>query len=253
MSEAAGISAGGGLLGGAISAGASAAAANKAWERQKKVLKNQIQWRTNDLRKAGLNPILAAGSPLGASAPSVAMAKIPDLSGIATNAVRAGASERDSRTKKTLSGSQANALDTQAGKNEQETRTSAAQQAVFEENKGLVAANARNAELQNELLELRKPEADAMAEAWLNPTTRRALQLRNILGGGITGATGALVGGAFSVGESAGRRLRRDFKESEARRLHRKGQRIPFQNGLPSTRPNDRYEYRRQNRNPSLR
>ena len=46
----------------------SAREADRARLFQERVLRNQIQWRASDLRKAGINPILAAG--LGSSSPT---------------------------------------------------------------------------------------------------------------------------------------------------------------------------------------
>ena len=42
---------------------------NKAWKRQKEVMKNQHQWEVEDLKKAGINPILTTMSHM--SAPTV--------------------------------------------------------------------------------------------------------------------------------------------------------------------------------------
>lgn len=72
----------GGLLGGLLSGGlgllgaswqntAADNAADEAWDRQKKMLTNQIQWRVQDATKAGLHPLAALGiNP--ASGPAVA-------------------------------------------------------------------------------------------------------------------------------------------------------------------------------------
>lgn len=49
-------------------------AAERAFTKQKKILKNQIQWRTADMRAAGLNPILAV-SPGAATAATAPMGK----------------------------------------------------------------------------------------------------------------------------------------------------------------------------------
>lgn len=46
-------------------------AARKAYKRNKTMYKNRHQWEVEDLRKAGLNPIMSAmkGAPVGAAAP----------------------------------------------------------------------------------------------------------------------------------------------------------------------------------------
>lgn len=64
---AAGVSAGGqGIF--------SALAAHKAYKRTKAILKNQIQWRVNDLEGAGLNKYLAVTGGMGGGSASVPMA-----------------------------------------------------------------------------------------------------------------------------------------------------------------------------------
>ncbi len=51
-----------GLFGSGLDFGISAAASKTAWSRQKRMMQKAIQWRVGDMRKAGINPILAAGS-----------------------------------------------------------------------------------------------------------------------------------------------------------------------------------------------
>lgn len=51
----------GGLIGGSMDATAADNLADQAWDRQKKMLTNQIQWRVTDANKAGIHPLAALG------------------------------------------------------------------------------------------------------------------------------------------------------------------------------------------------
>ena len=57
------ISAGGSLLGGLFGHKSSSSASSKNRKFQEKVYKNQIQWRVEDAKKAGLHPLYALGAP----------------------------------------------------------------------------------------------------------------------------------------------------------------------------------------------
>ena len=84
------------LAGGAANLGGSAVSAYFSWKHQKEVMKNRHQWEVEDLRKAGLNPILSAtgGSGTPGNAPII---EAPDISGAAAKAVEAslGRSQED--------------------------------------------------------------------------------------------------------------------------------------------------------------
>nr|DAP59911.1 MAG TPA: DNA pilot protein [Microviridae sp.] len=83
------------LAGGAANLGGSAVSAYFSWKHQKEVMKNRHQWEVEDLRKAGLNPILSAG---GSGSPGNApIIEAPDIAGSAAKAVEAslGRSQED--------------------------------------------------------------------------------------------------------------------------------------------------------------
>ena len=48
-------------IGGIFNLGSSATSAYYSWKHQKEAMKNRHQWEVEDLRAAGLNPILSAG------------------------------------------------------------------------------------------------------------------------------------------------------------------------------------------------
>lgn len=77
-----------GVIGGAANFGSSALSAYFSWKHQKEVMKNRHQWEVEDMRKAGLNPILSAtgGSGAPGNAPIV---EAPDVAGASAKAVEA--------------------------------------------------------------------------------------------------------------------------------------------------------------------
>jgi len=82
-------------IGGAANIGSSALSAYFGWKHQKEVIKNRHQWEVEDLRQAGLNPILSAG---GSGSPGNApIIEAPDVAGAAAKAVEAslGKSQED--------------------------------------------------------------------------------------------------------------------------------------------------------------
>lgn len=111
------------LLGGAISAGASVAATKKQFKRQKKILKNRIQWQVSDLKAAGLNPILAAGASFGAGGtPSVAAPNIPNFGDLMNNSAKAGVARKKLQPEARLLASQADESETRSNVNRHSVR-----------------------------------------------------------------------------------------------------------------------------------
>lgn len=75
------------LAGGAANLAGSAVSSYFSWKHQKEVMKNRHQWEVEDLRKAGLNPILSAG---GSGSPGNApIIEAPDIAGASAKAVEA--------------------------------------------------------------------------------------------------------------------------------------------------------------------
>lgn len=100
----------GGLFGMAGSLGSAAMAAKEAKRNRKfqeRMAKTKYQYTMEDMKKAGLNPILAYKG-IGGGTPSGSMAAVPDLGGTAAKAAEAG-------TKAVLSMSQKKANLAQAG------------------------------------------------------------------------------------------------------------------------------------------
>ena len=82
------IGAGAGLAGGALSAKASAKQAKRQMDFQERMSNTAFQRAATDLEKAGLNRILALGSP--ASTPAGAMGQVPDFGSSMASGAQAG-------------------------------------------------------------------------------------------------------------------------------------------------------------------
>lgn len=140
----------GGLLGGLISGAASAYNAQQAFERQKTILRNRVQWNVQDLRKAGLNPLLAAQRGIGGGgSASVAMAQTPDF---------ASAMSRDEaqRMERPVKNAQTGLLQAQASNQNAQALAAKNQAAVN-------AENAKSIAQARDLQRFMFPEAQANA------------------------------------------------------------------------------------------
>lgn len=84
-------------IGGVANIGSSALSAYFGWKHQKEVMQNRHQWEVDDLRKAGLNPILSAigGSGAPGNAPTIVA---PDIAG----AMKSGAEASTQHSEKNL-------------------------------------------------------------------------------------------------------------------------------------------------------
>lgn len=160
-----------GSIGSALIGGHSAKAANaQAIEASK----HAVQWRVEDMRRAGINPLLAAGSGSGfaAAQPNIVPAPAPDLSGVVSSATgifdaltkrqQQQAAELGIKSQIQLQGLQgansaadtrlktAQATATEAGANltNQQILTEATRRANLEANTGLASAQAVRSRLQ---------------------------------------------------------------------------------------------------------
>lgn len=179
---------GGGMTGAGLGAGIAATnsaiqgavaikEANKAWQRQKTVLQNQIQWRVRDLKLAGLNPILAAASGLGAGgAPSVATANLPDMASAASSGARAGSDAARVKAENQRNTSSAGAMDAQAGLSKESSNTERVKQKLLKTQTTKEANSAANIEINNKLLELGIPRAEFERDLYTDPVTRGLMQ-----------------------------------------------------------------------------
>lgn len=124
---AAAIGAGGALGSSLISGAFNARQAAKAFDRSVLAYKHRYQWAVEDLRAAGLNPILAATGGMTGGAPSAQAATMPEPKGV-TDALAA------MRARKELA-----LLEAQKAKTEQETSESTARQGMIAQQAGSYA------------------------------------------------------------------------------------------------------------------
>jgi uncharacterized FlaG/YvyC family protein len=109
----AGVSAG-------IQAASSLGSAYMANRFTEKMMKNKYQWQVKDMRKAGLNPILAAtqGAPIGASQ----MAQMPDLGRMANSAMQTDINQQQTDANERKINQEVGTLASQQGLNESHTQ-----------------------------------------------------------------------------------------------------------------------------------
>ncbi len=183
MAEGAAIGAGGGLLGSFIGMGVQQHNLNQNWSRTKRILQEGIRWKVNDLRAAGLNPILAAGG--GFSGPSGAAPLGPpmDLGKNIAPGIAAGVSK--TKAKSEISANEANAEAGRAAAERQRAgvNTEISQQLKNEADANMAYANAEQVQAQTAITLLQQPGAQALSELYTNPYTREAMKMKLMLEG----------------------------------------------------------------------
>lgn len=179
--------------------------ANKAWQRQKTVLQNSIRWRVADLRAAGLNPILAAQSGLGAGgAPSVATAKLPDMGNAASSGARAGAQAALAKSQKENLAASSSAMGAKKELDQEATNTEKVRQASLAATAARESATANQTNTNTRLLELGMPQKQWEANFYGDPRNSDALKAKHLLGAG-GGLAGLAPLGMAGVGRLTGK------------------------------------------------
>lgn len=119
---------------------------------------HRYQWTMDDLRKAGLNPMLAMNQGSVGSAPSMAMANTPDVGGAISSGMQAGSAATQANTQKQLAVASAKNLEAQtlAAKSQADRNFSEAN--LADQNAFNTALAAERSVMENEALR-KNPDA----------------------------------------------------------------------------------------------
>lgn len=159
-------------IGGGINYGWGALSASKAFKKQKKILKNQIQWRVADMRAAGLNPILAV-NPGGGGNVNAPMGPSPPGGDIATSAKTVARLPAEMKVLRSQ---------VEIANNESERTKHAAEREVYEAARSYVGYNREAFDFEIE--KLRLPAAKAQGELDASELGKRLRQLNRIIRSG---------------------------------------------------------------------
>jgi len=200
MSWEAAIGALGGLASTGITQGVGNFSSGQAWSRQKRVLQEGVRWRFNDLRAAGINPILAAG--YGGASGSVQQMPVADFAGGMTGLARAGTEaglagpEKKKRKEQTqqvraqtgVLNKQKDALQAEINNKNADTALKGQAQALAFQQTIATAEQARANAANATLSELAIPQAETMADIessefgqWLRKIERGASTASSVI------------------------------------------------------------------------
>lgn len=156
--------------GSALNIGSSALSAYYNWKHQKEVMQNRHQWEVNDMRKAGLNPILSAtgGSGAGGNAPNIVP---PDVAGAMRSGAEADTQSSEKKLKDALERQtyvQNSALQADAG-------LKRAQSVVADSSSNLMWSQTKGQEIANKIQEENLKQAKNATENSALSTERNKL------------------------------------------------------------------------------
>lgn len=163
-------------------------ASSQAWDRQKKVMKRQVQWRANDFEKAGFNRILATGlNPGGLNAPQSAPTQFG--SGGIAEGMKADAQRNQSNAQVDLMGKQGDLVDAQKAAtnsttavNNMKVATEATVQTLNQMKALETATSAAKLEADLNAIEAGQKRRDASEEIYDHPLGKTIMQIQEILG-----------------------------------------------------------------------
>ena len=169
------------LAGSGLSAGLGWAAQEDAQDFAKTLAKKQIRWRVNDLRAAGLNPILAAtGGGFGGGASAGApMMRPPDIGAGVGNALRAGKELQMFESEKKRVDEQAQAAKYTSLNQRELGILHNARTEVERINKEIAQYNARTANANAKMAEFNLPEARTRRDYYNSETGRTGQVMRH--------------------------------------------------------------------------
>lgn len=146
-------------IGGAANLGSSAVSAYFSWKHQKEVMKNRHQWEVDDMRKAGLNPILSAtgGSGAGGNAPTIVA---PDLAG----AMKSGAETETQHSEKNLKDALEKQTYVQNSALQADTGLKRAQSVATDSSSNLMWSQTKGQEIANKIQEENLKQAKFMTQ-----------------------------------------------------------------------------------------
>lgn len=132
-------------FGAALNIGSSALSAFYSWKHQKEAMQNRHQWEVNDLRKAGLNPILSATAGGFGASGNAPIISAPDVSGAMNSAAQADTQSSEKKLKDALEQQtyvQNSALQADAGlKRAQSVAADSSSNLMWSQTKGQEIAN----------------------------------------------------------------------------------------------------------------